>query len=185
MEIFEENPLQEEIKDDISDKTDEHKWSIDVENQLKNIEQNAIQQANISKIQYIELIWIQKHFKIPVIILSGLNSIFAISNFMNQSSVSILNCILSFIVATMGSVELYLGITTKMNIALNSYQSFYLLSVKINNCLRLEREHRSVLNGQKFLDDCLNEFEQLFIQNNISGDFYEDKLTNVELITKK
>jgi hypothetical protein len=183
MDVFEENPLQ----DDISDKTDEHKWSLDVERQLQNIEQNATQQANISKSQYIELIWIQKHFKIPVIILSGMNSIFAIglNNFINQNAVSVLNCILAFIVGVMGSIELYLGITMKMNIALNSYQSFYLLSVKINNCLRLERDHRNEMDGKAFLVQCLNEYEQLFQQNNITADFYEDKLTNVELITKK
>ena len=177
-----ENPLET-----MSDKTDEHNWSKDIEEQLQNIEENSTQQAEISKRQYLELIFLQKYFKIPIIVLSGLNSIFAIglNNFMEQNIVSILNCILGFIVATMGSIELYLGITKKMDIALNSYQSFYILSVKINNCLRLDREHRSECDGRAFLTACLAEYEQLFSQNNITNDNYTDKLTNIELILKK
>ena len=170
----------------LTDKTDEHNWSNDVETQLQNIEVNAKQQADISKHQYLDLIFLQKYFKIPVIVISGLNSVFAIGlqSFMPQSSVSIINCILAFFVATMGSIELYLGITKKMDIALNSYQSFYLLSVKINNCLRLERSHREQMDGRAFLVACLNEYEQLFTQNNITADKYEDKLTNIEIIEK-
>jgi hypothetical protein len=178
MEEVKENPL-----DNMTDKTDEHNWSKDVEDQLQAIEENSIQQAEISKKQYLDLIYLQKYFKIPVIVISGLNSIFAIglNNFMEQNIVSVLNCILGFIVATMGSIELYLGITKKMDIALNSYQSFYLLSVKINNCLRLDRDHRSEMDGRGFLISCLNEYEQLFSQNNITSDIYFDKLTNIEL----
>jgi len=178
-----DNPLVE----DMSDKTDEHNWSKDIEEQLENIKENSRQQADISKRQYLELLFLQKYFKIPVIVLSGLNSIFAIglNNFMEQNIVSILNCIIGFIVATMGSIELYLGITKKMDIALNSYQSFYLLSIKINNCLRLEREHRTENDAKAFLTACLAEYEQLFSQNNISNEYYEDKLTNIELIVNK
>lgn len=171
----------------LTDKTDEHNWSNDVETQLQNIEVNSKQQADISKAQYLELIFLQKYFKIPVIVISGLNSVFAIglNSFVPQNGVSIINCILAFIVATMGSIELYLGITKRMDIALNSYQSFYLLSVKINNCLRLERQHREQMDGRAFLVACLNEYEQLFTQNNITADKYEDKLTNIEIIEKK
>lgn len=171
----------------LTDKTDDHNWSNDVEVQLQNIEVNSKQQADISKSQYLELIFLQKYFKIPVIVISGLNSVFAIglNSFVPQNGVSIINCILAFIVATMGSIELYLGITKRMDIALNTYQSFYLLSVKINNCLRLERSHREQMDGRSFLIACLNEYEQLFTQNNITADKYEDKLTNIEIIVKK
>ena len=171
----------------LTDKTDEHNWSHDVESQLQNIEVNSKQQADISKSQYLELIFLQKYFKIPVIAVSGLNSVFAIflQSYIPQNAVSIINCILAFFVATMGSIELYLGITKKMDIALNSYQSFYLLSVKINNCLRLERSHREQMDGRAFLVACLNEYEQLFTQNNITADKYEDKLTNIEIIENK
>jgi hypothetical protein len=60
-------------------------------------------------------------------------------------------------------------------------QSFYLLSVKINSTLKLERQHRSVLDGQKFLADCLNEYEQLFSQNNVSPTNIRDNLVSHQL----
>jgi hypothetical protein len=72
-------------------------------------------------------------------------------------------------------------ITKKMDIALSSYQSYYLLSVKINNCLRLDREHRQELNGKSFLTACLNEYEQIFQTANITGDIFDDKLSNIKI----
>ena len=166
-----------------SDKTDENHWSKDVEDQLQNIEENARQQAMISKQQYLELLFIQKFFKIPTIIISGVNSVFAIglSGYVKQDTVSILNCVLAFICATIGSVELYLNISKRIEISLASYQSFYLLSVKINNCLRLDRRHRDECDGRKVLTECLNEYENLFQANNVSPKTIDDKLTGIEL----
>jgi hypothetical protein len=177
----------EQTESEHSDHTDKNDWSNDVEFQLKAIEQNAIQQASISKMNYLYLVHIQRYFAIPKIVLSSMISVFSIglNNFISQSAVSILTCILGFIVATLGSIELYLGITKKVDIALSSYQHYYLLSIKINNCLRLERDHRNELNGRSFLTACLAEYEQVFQQNNITNDFYEDRLTSLELQIKK
>ena len=166
-----------------TNETDEHHWSRDVEDQLQNIEENARQQAFISKQQYLDLLYIQKFFKIPTIIISGINSVFAIglNSYIEQGTVSILNCILAFICATIGSLELYLNISKRIEISLASYQSFYLLSVKINNCLRLDRKHRDECDGRKVLTECLNEYENLFQANNVSPKTIDDKLTGIEV----
>lgn len=166
-----------------SEPTDEHNWSKDIENRLEAIQDNSAQQALVSKQEYLDLMYLQKFFKIPVIVLSGINSVFAVglNNYMNQSGVSIINCILAFICATVGSIELYLNISKKIEISLNSFQSFYLLSIKIYNTLKLEREHRCELDGRKFLADCLNEYESLFQQNNVSPEKINDKLIHIEL----
>jgi len=170
--------------EDSSDDSDQHHWSKDCETQLTFIEQNSAQQANISKKEYLDLLVLQKYFKLPVIILSGLNSIFAIGmvSFMSQNIVSILNCILGFICATIGSIELYLNITKRLEISYQSYQNFYLLSIKINNTLRLERSHRDELDGRAFLKECLNTYEQLFQANNITKSNIDDKLISKEII---
>jgi len=183
------NPLQiptlerSENIEQLSENTDEHEWSNDVEKQLQFIESNSAIQSFICKTHYLYLVYISRFFKIPNIILSSCISVFSIglNNYIPQKSVSIINCVLGFMVATMGSIELYLMITKKMDIALSSYQSYYLLSIKINNCLRLDREHRSELNGKSFLTACLNEYEQIFQTANITGDIFEDKLSNIKL----
>jgi len=186
-----DNPLQKpELlrSENISlDETNDHDWSHDIELQLENIEKNSAIQANICKKHYLYLVYISRFFKIPNIILSSCISVFSIglNNFISQEAVSILNCILGFIVATIGSIELYLMITKKMDIALTSYQNYYLLSVKISNCLRLNREHRPELNGRSYLASCLAEYEQIFQTSNITADEYHDRLINIELKIKK
>jgi hypothetical protein len=91
--------------------------------------------------------------------------------------VSIINCILAFVCSVIGSVELYLNINRKIEISLASFQSFYLLSIKINNTLKLERHHRSEMSARKFLDDCLNEYESLFKADNVSPATINDRLS--------
>jgi hypothetical protein len=187
MEVFGEEkiefPMSPLIRSEETDKTDEHNWSCDLERRLEAIQDNSAQQALVSKQEYLDLMYLQRFFKIPVIVLSGINSVFAVglNAYASQSAVSIINCILAFICATIGSIELYLNISKKIEISLSSFQSFYLLSIKINNTLKLDREHRSILDGQKFLADCLNEYEQLFSQNNVSPENINDKLIHIEL----
>uniref|UniRef100_A0A6C0AHJ1 Uncharacterized protein n=1 Tax=viral metagenome TaxID=1070528 RepID=A0A6C0AHJ1_9ZZZZ len=94
-----ESPFEDERR---SDDTDEHNWSQDVEGRLEAIQDNSAQQVLISKQQYLDLLYLQKFFKIPVIVVSGINSVFAVglSNYASQSAVSILNCLLAFFCAT-------------------------------------------------------------------------------------
>ena len=174
-------PMSPLVRSEETDKTDEHNWSEDIEKRLEAIQDNSAQQALVSKQEYIELMHVQKFFKIPVIVLSGINSVFAVglNAYASQSAVSILNCILAFICATIGSIELYLNINKKIEISLASFQSFYLLSIKINSTLKLDRDHRSIMDGQKFLADCLNEYESLFKANNVSPVNITDRLVHV------
>jgi hypothetical protein len=176
-----EFPISPLIRSEETDNTDEHNWSEDIEKRLEAIQDNSAQQALISKREYLELMNQQKFFKIPVIVLSGINSVFAVglNAYASQDAVSIINCVLAFVCATIGSIELYLNISKKIEVALSSFQSFYLLSIKINSTLKLDREHRSILDGQKFLSDCLNEYEQLFTSNNVSPVNIEDRLVSV------
>jgi hypothetical protein len=59
-----------------------------------------------------------------------------------------------------------------------SYRSFYLLSVKINNCLKLDREHREELSGSTFLNAIENEYRTLFNDSLIHNESINDALIN-------
>lgn len=161
-----------------SDITDTHNWSNDIERQLQNIETNCSKNADISKKDYLELTNQIKYFRIPVIFLSSINAIASVSltSYMNQSSVSIITCLVSFTVSLISSVELYLGLQKKIETALSSYRDYYLLSVKINNCLRLDRDHRNENDARSFLTECLTQYEQLFGKSNITPECFDDKL---------
>ena len=155
-------------------------WSEDIELLSKDIEHNCAKLSYIHKRNYIELHEQQKYFKIPIIVLSSCNSIFAVglASYMSQNLVSSVNCLLSLVSAIICSIELYIGLQKRIETELMSYRSFYLLSVKINNCLKLDREHREELSGSTFLNSIENEYRTLFNDSLIHNESINDALIN-------
>jgi len=153
-------------------------WSEDVENLCKDIENNASKLSVIHKNNYLILHEQQKYFKIPIIILSSCNSIFAVglNAYLQQNLVSSINCILSLICSIISSIELYIGLQKRIENELTSYRAYYLLGIKINNCLKLDREHRTESNGVQFLIEVENEYKTLFNDSLVNNREIEDKL---------
>ena len=107
-----------------------------------------------------------------------------LSSYTNQTTVSAISCLLSFIVSLISSIELYLGLLKRIDTTLTSYKDFYLLSVKINNELRLESNHRTI-DGHKFLLESLMHYRQLFMAAEVTWKSYNDALiTNKEKKSK-
>jgi hypothetical protein len=171
-----ENPLSDSSTS--TDSTDNHNWSEDVENQIRNVEYNCKKNSQIAKDRYLLLIEHIKYFRIPVIFFSGINSVFAVglNSYMSQDSVSVITCMISFLVGMISSIEMYLGLTKRIDLANQTYRDFYLLALKINNVLRLKREHRSELDGRSFLIECVNSYEKIFQGSNIYTEKFEDRL---------
>jgi len=154
-------------------------WSDDIERLCKDIERNCSKLSEIHKVNYLALHAQSKYFKIPIIIISSCNSILAVSLSTyvgNQDLVSSVNCLLSLISAIICSIELYIGLQKRIENELFSYRNYYLLSVKINNCLKLEREHRKNLSGSDFLTEIETEYKTLFSDSLISKETINDKL---------
>jgi hypothetical protein len=118
-----------------------------------------------------------KYYKLPIIILSGINSILSIglSQFLDQNIVSVLNCLISLIISIIGSIELYLQINKKSESEEKAYRSFYLLTLEINTTLKLEPNHRDQ-DPQIFTNDIVNKYKNLFSESGVNG------LTNDQLI---
>lgn len=162
------------------------KWPKDVEDQLKAIEKNCSRLAQMNKEEFLRLSQLIKYFKIPIIFFSGINSIFSLtlSSYTTQKSASIISCVISFIVSLISSIELYLGLLKRIDTTLTSYKDFYLLSMKINNEVRLNPENRTV-DGQKFLLECLLHYKQLFMTAEVTWKNYDDLLvTSIEKKSK-
>jgi hypothetical protein len=160
------------------------KWSDDIETTLKNISHNAGLISEHHRIRYEILMNQLKYYKIPIIVISGLNSIFSVglSAYIEQNVVSTLTCLLSLTVSVISSIELYLSIQKKSDQELITYKAFYILSVKINTTLSLDRERRTV-DGDTFLTQMLGEYESLFSNAIANGLGDQDKL--VELNSHK
>ena len=74
-------------------------WSDDVELVCKNIEHNAIELSKLHKKHYLQLSHQQIYYRIPIIVLSSLNSIFSVGlvTYVAQPVVSTTNCVISLI----------------------------------------------------------------------------------------
>jgi hypothetical protein len=178
--------LSEQKSDNLSTET-EHGWSDDIEGLLRDMEYNSGILSQIHKTNYLVLHEYIKYFKLPIIILSSVNSIFSVglSAYLSQSLVSSINCLISLICGIISSIELYLGLQKKIENELLSYRDYYLLSVKINNCLKLKREHRSEPNGHLFLTDITNEYTGLFESSEIHSQNFRDRLISIDITKTK
>lgn len=153
-------------------------WSDDVELVCKNIEHNAIELSKLHKKHYLQLSHQQIFYRIPIIVLSSLNSIFSVGLqiYVAQPVVSTTNCILSLVCGIISSVELYFQLTKRIENELISYREYYLLSTRINSCLKLEREHRMETSGIDFLRDIENKYNTLFEASNVLMYDFVDEL---------
>jgi hypothetical protein len=176
-----------ENKSDVSSTETQNGWSDDIEALLKDMEYNSGILSQIHKTNYLALHEYIKYFKLPIIVLSSVNSIFSVglSTYLNQSLVSSINCLISLICGIISSIELYLGLQKKIENELLSYRDYYLLSVKINNCLKLKREHRVEPNGQLFLTDITNEYTSLFESSEIHSQNFRDRLISIDITKTK
>jgi hypothetical protein len=156
------------------------RWTDDQEDVLKNISHNAGFMSEHHKIKYSELVKSLSYFKIPVIVLSSLGGIFSagLNAYATQETVSTITCLISFIVSTISSVELFLSIQRRSDQELISYKQFYALSVKINTTLLLDKKRRQI-EGDTFLTQVLGEYNSLFESACVNGLGNNDKLIQI------
>ena len=152
-------------------------WTTDIESVLENIRINCVLLANEHKKNYFALKYILQFFRLPVIVLSGLNSIISIGfqSYLDQPVISIVNCFISLVCSIIGSIELYLEIQKRMVLELTSQQSYYLLSVDIYKNLSLSKERRPIP-PKDYLERCFNEYVKLVESSNVLRKRLEDKL---------
>ena len=175
--------MSDDSKDDgfsIDFSNEEKGWTNDICCLLSNYEHNCSTLATGYKNSYLELIQVSKLFKIPIIFLSSANSIVAVglSAYLDQSMVSNITCLISFICGLISSIELYLGIQKRIESQILSYRSYYLLSVKINNIMRLHPQNRNC-DSMKFLTEIEEEYRDLFLNSNVLVRKMKDKLLSI------
>jgi hypothetical protein len=158
-------------------------WSTDIERILQDIRTNAEILSQHHKNSYIKLQSQLVYFRVPLIIISAVNSVFSVglSNYIEQDTVSTLNCLLSLSCACISSVELFLQIQKKLEVELNSYHGYYLLGTRVSAMLKLDREHREV-EGITFLNSTVNEYNNLFEQSCVDSENFTDQLVAFDTV---
>jgi hypothetical protein len=159
-------------------------WNEKIELVLNNIRTNSLYLSNKYKTRYFSLSNSIKFYRLPVIILSGINSIVSVGleKYIVQSALSLTTSLISLLCSIIGSIEIYLKINARMESDLISYTQFYLLSVEIYKTLQLSRENRYVP-AKEYLEKIFNEYTKLIESSNPLETAIIDKLLPIDFNT--
>ena len=152
----------------------------DIENLLENIRLNCVVLNKEHKKRYIKLKNTLKWFRIPIIVLSGMNSLLSVSlqNYLEQGIISISTAMVSLMCGIIGSVEMYLSIQQNMEMELITSKDYYLLGIDIFKILSLKEQNRNV-DLKVFLDEKFQVYQKLVENSNILEKKVLDKLCPV------
>jgi len=152
-------------------------WSSDIEKVLKDLLDNVDELQGVHHGQVLKLEGQLVLFRVPLILLSALNSVFSVglSTYIEQQTVSTINCLISLACACISSLELFLQIHRKLEVELASYHSYKTLSIRVAACLKLDREHRPE-GGPAFLSAALAEYKNLVEQAIVGRHELQDRL---------
>jgi hypothetical protein len=163
-------------------------YTEEIDSVLDKIRINSVILSKSHKKRYFELKRILSYFRLPIIIISGINSLMSLGlqPYITQQTISVINAILALTCSIIGSIELYLQINKQMENELLASKSYYLLSVDIykNLCLSYDRRHPD---ARAYLDEKYNEYKKLFESSNLLNCRITDSLTvlpnNIPLTT--
>jgi hypothetical protein len=152
-------------------------WYLDMESILEKIRKNSVILSHHHKKYYIYLKERLKYFRIPVIVLSSINTVLSISLDKYTQYASIVICGINLIVTIISSIELFLNIQKQIENNLILQSGFYTLSINIYKILQLNRTNRTV-KGIDFLNESFDEYNRLFHLSTLQT--IKDSLTPLE-----
>lgn len=152
-------------------------WSNEIEKLLDQIRLNSIELETHHKLKYFAIKKMVVWFRVPVIVLSSINSLAAVSlnSYVEQSIVSGLNASISFFIGIITSIGLYLKIEDRMENELEASRKYHVLALNIFKILSLKCDERQI-DGDIFLSTCFSEYIKLFEQSGLSDVVFADKL---------
>ena len=160
-------------------------FNTDIERLLDKIRQNCVIMSDYHKKRYLYLKERLKLFKIPIIILSSLNSVFSVGSqpYLEQGHISAMVSGISLIVGILGSIELFMEVSENMEVELLAQREFYILSISIYKILQLDKENRN-LDMKLFLEETFSQYQKLIENSNVVEKKIKDKLTLLDGVRK-
>jgi len=118
-----------------------------------------------------------KWYRVPVIILNGVNSIISVGlqPYTTQGVISITTSLIALTCGIVGSIELYLGIQKKLESDMISQRDYYLLSIDIYKTLSLNRSNRPIP-AKDYLEKSYNTYTKLIESSETLLKKIDDKL---------
>jgi hypothetical protein len=168
------------MDENISVDSTEVSWTDDIEEVLRNVNENSDYLQEEHRRQYLYLKCQLYYYRIPIILFSSVNSVFSVglSAYVSQKTTSLVNCMISLLCACISAIELFVGIHKGMENSLAAYHGYKLLTIKISACLKLTRKNRE-LEGVPFLKEVLSDYNNLLETSMVISPYLDDILVRV------
>ena len=156
-------------------------WSKDIESILDTIRQNSVLMNEEHKKRYMVLKSKLRYFRLPVIVIAGINSVVSVGfqPYVAQGTISAITCLLSLTCGIIGSIELYLAIQQQMESELIASKDYYTLSTRIYAMLILDADNRKT-DGMDFFEEIFADYNNLMQSSIIISRKITDQLMPVE-----
>jgi hypothetical protein len=137
-------------------------WTPQQEEFLRRLHLECHTLAEYNRKQFQVYSRIHQRFTVPILVLSGINSLFAVSTqpFLEQNLISITNACLSLFCGILGSIQMFMKVDSKIHQFVICAHEFKKLSYRISRELSVEPNVRSN-NAKEFLNDAFNEFNNI------------------------
>ena len=158
---------------------DEHVCGI-----LQDVKINAIYLSEYHRKRFYNFKSFSKYFDLPILIISALQSSFAVGAqpYLSQGLISLVSCGTGVLVTIITSAKLYLNINESMNLELKMSKEFYTLAIDINRVLSLSIDNRGE-DGINFLNSKCSLYTKLVENSNLlRSRFKHDRLTKNEIL---
>ena len=121
-------------------------WSQDVVDFLDLLKRKCVSLAQKHTASFFYYKRCSNMFDVPVIILSVLSSSISVgvSSFVSQPNISLTTCSISMCIAILGSIKLYLNLTTNTREELEISKEFHILALDISKTLFIPVELRKI-----------------------------------------
>ena len=152
----------------------------DVDKILDRIRSNSAILSNFHRKRFLTLKARLRLYRIPIIVISALNSVGAVSfqNFVEQKYISLINMFLSLVVGIISSIELFNQISAQMEVELVGSKDFYVLSIDIFKYLSLDKSKREI-EEKIFLSDTWTRYTKLIETSYLLKKKVDDKLAEL------
>jgi hypothetical protein len=137
-------------------------WTPQQEEFLRRLHMESHTLAEYNRKQFQIYSRIHQRFTVPILVLSGINSLFAVTTqpFLEQNLISITNACISLFCGILGSIQMFMKVDTKIHQYVICAHEFKKLSYRISRELSVERDVRSN-NGKEVVNNAFNEFNSI------------------------
>ena len=145
-----------------------HKWTNEVESLCEKMRINCVNLSEYHRRRYYHFKSYGKYFRLPIIILASINATASVGlqPVLEQPIISGITCFIGMAMGILGSIELYMGIQTSMELELKQSKEFYSLAIDLYKTLRLHPENRGE-DGKDYLNKKYSVYSKLCEASNL------------------